>query len=149
MSPRKSVSPENRKGYEEKKITAFCKNVRRLREEQGLTQPELGARIGAPAPRISEIEKGVFPADPARLVALAQALGCTTDELLGHHPPRKQDEPRRLTDDQDEVLEQIPRLVELLGETYRQCASNPRMAKLLKKHLAPLVKVLEGVRTSA
>lgn len=61
----------------------FFVRMRERRVELGLSQTELGAKIGVPHPRISEIERGVFPADPRRLVAIADALGVSLDWLFG------------------------------------------------------------------
>ncbi len=74
--------PNKRKRYSAKKNSAFSSNVQAKRLERGLTQEQLGNALGLSKTRISEIEAGVFPTDPDRIWQLADALGCTCDELL-------------------------------------------------------------------
>lgn len=83
MSPRKPVSPENRKGYSGKKIAVFFEKVRAKRMEQNMTQGDLAQILGIPQQRISEMEAGQFPTDPERIIALAKALGVSLDWLFG------------------------------------------------------------------
>ncbi|MBK9067212.1 MAG: helix-turn-helix transcriptional regulator [Gemmatimonadetes bacterium] len=54
----------------------------RLRQNRGLTQDELGARVRLSNPLIAYYERA-DAGRPGRLPALAQALRVTTDELLG------------------------------------------------------------------
>lgn len=82
MTPRPSLTPENRKRYSGKKISVFAINLQAKRKEVGITQGELGERIGISKSHVSQYEAGVFPTTPERIVALADALGCTCDELL-------------------------------------------------------------------
>ena len=86
MSPRKSVSPENRKGSGKQKYADFCKNVRLRRVAQGLSQEEVAKKMKWHAHRISLIEGGVFPAYPQRIIDLASALECSIDSLFGVAP---------------------------------------------------------------
>ena len=83
MSPRKSLTPEKRKGYKGVAIPVFCQNVQKRRLELGIKQEELAKLIGASKPRISELEGGKFPRSEDRIIALARALKTTPDVLLG------------------------------------------------------------------
>lgn len=82
MSPRSALTPNKRKRYNKAEDRVFSENLQRLRLGKGLTQKDLARLIGVNSSRISEIEAGVFPGSRERLVALADALGCTCDELL-------------------------------------------------------------------
>lgn len=53
------------------------------REASGLTQKDLGAKIGRPQSFVSNYERGAGRVDLADLLALAKALGLDTKELLG------------------------------------------------------------------
>ncbi|HEX5587574.1 MAG TPA: helix-turn-helix domain-containing protein [Acidimicrobiia bacterium] len=63
-------------------LLVFGRKLRSLRKAKGLTLQELGARVGRPAPYLSQLETG--KREPRLLLtdALAQALGVTTAELL-------------------------------------------------------------------
>ena len=86
MSPRKSVSPEDRKGYDGREIPVFCKKVREKRIELGFTQEELAHKCGTTTPRISQLELGRLPRDENRIIALARALGVDINWLFGFTP---------------------------------------------------------------
>lgn len=60
-------------------------NIAKLRSERNLTQEELGSRIGLQKQNIYSYEKGVKVPTVERLVLIADALHCTTDELLGRN----------------------------------------------------------------
>lgn len=67
--------------------------VRRLRLAAGLSQAELGERIGVTFAAVSQYECGVrvpggkkIETNAEMLLRLARALGTTTDELLGGAP---------------------------------------------------------------
>ena len=65
--------------------TTFSGQLRNVRERHGLTQSELANLSGLPASIISHFEIGTrLPALP-NLVRLAEALDCSTDELLGRN----------------------------------------------------------------
>lgn len=56
--------------------------VTELRGRRGWTQEELAQRLGVSAQAVSKWETGQSMPDVALLLPLAQALGCTVDELL-------------------------------------------------------------------
>ena len=58
-------------------------NLQTYRIKAGLTQGELAQRSGIDQGAISRVEKGVSDFYGQRWKALAQALGCTVDDLLG------------------------------------------------------------------
>ncbi len=64
-------------------IINFGKNLVRIRKAKGLTQKKLGEMVGVSNRVIAYYEKETdYP--PAHLIApLSEALGVTTDELLG------------------------------------------------------------------
>ncbi len=61
----------------------FGKRIARLRKEQGLTQVELGEKIGLSQVLISDYERGRLQPNLDTIIKLARTLGLTTDELLG------------------------------------------------------------------
>jgi transcriptional regulator with XRE-family HTH domain len=67
-------------GYEKK---SFAGRLRRLRTASGLTGAGLAARTGVDRTAIVHMEKGDMSPSVAVLAALAEALGVTTDHLLG------------------------------------------------------------------
>jgi transcriptional regulator with XRE-family HTH domain len=79
--------------------------IRRFRLAKGLTQIELGQRIGASQKVVTYYEvRGVSP-PPELLVKMADVLEVTTDELLGRRTPS-----RKTTTAPTENLRRIRRL---------------------------------------
>ena len=78
-----------RDSYGRKEIPNFCRNVLEKRLELGLSQEALANLIGASRPRISNIESGVFPTEPDRIIALSKALDVSLDWLFTHVPEEK------------------------------------------------------------
>ena len=56
--------------------------IRKLREENGLTQEELARKLGIPRPSVSQIESGQREVTAKELLALSQIFETSTDELL-------------------------------------------------------------------
>lgn len=69
-------------------ISAFPKNLRRIREERGLSQDRLAEMIGAKQASIAQYEAGTAFPRPQRLEALAVALHTTPLELLDEPRPK-------------------------------------------------------------
>lgn len=59
--------------------------IRDHRIQMGLTQQELGRRIGVDAAEIDACESGQTKPDPVRLVLLAAVLDCSIGDLYGFH----------------------------------------------------------------
>ncbi|MEC9468025.1 MAG: helix-turn-helix domain-containing protein [Actinomycetota bacterium] len=66
--------------------------LRHLRRAAGLTLAVLGERIGRPASYLSQVENGRIELRLGVLGELAEALGCTTAELLDPTPPSRRAE---------------------------------------------------------
>lgn len=64
-------------------MNTFSDRLKSIRKERGLSQIELGDRVGIKQNQYSRYENGTTP-DPELLVKFAVALECTTDYLLGH-----------------------------------------------------------------
>lgn len=56
-------------------MNAIIKEIKRLRQEKGLSQAALGAKLGLPQSHISKIEKGETDLRLSTLIELAQILG--------------------------------------------------------------------------
>ncbi len=69
----------------------FGARLKELREEAGLTQPELAERAGMNRFGIAKLEQGVTKPSWETVVALCQALRVRADEFL--KPPKGQDKP--------------------------------------------------------
>lgn len=67
-------------------------NIRRLRMERELTQEKLAARVGITPQAVSKWEREEGLPDISLLPALAAALGCSSDELLGIGCKQSQEE---------------------------------------------------------
>ncbi|WP_290146241.1 helix-turn-helix domain-containing protein, partial [uncultured Dubosiella sp.] len=56
--------------------------IKKYRENKGMTQEEMAARLGVTAPAVNKWERGKTLPDVALLAPIARLLGITTDELL-------------------------------------------------------------------
>ena len=65
---------------------SFAENVKRLREQQNLTQKELAERIGITQPTIAQYEMGIKVPTIIVGAKLAEQLGTTCEELLDSKP---------------------------------------------------------------
>ena len=62
------------------------KRISELRKNKGMTQEQLAQRVGVTAQAVSKWENDLSCPDISILPQLAEALGVTTDELLGRAP---------------------------------------------------------------
>lgn len=60
--------------------------IKALREAAGLSQRELGARIGVSGPAVAQWETGENRPSLTNLEKLADVLETTTDAILGRDP---------------------------------------------------------------
>lgn len=60
----------------------FANNLKKIRSDRGMTQSELGEKIGVHANHISRYERGDSSPSTETLKAFAQALNVTIDELV-------------------------------------------------------------------
>lgn len=65
--------------------------IRKLREENGLTQEELARKLGIPRPSVSQIESGRREVTATELQKLSRILEISTDELLSEDDRKKED----------------------------------------------------------
>ncbi|MBR5258258.1 MAG: helix-turn-helix transcriptional regulator [Clostridia bacterium] len=92
--------------------------IRQGRLDIGLTQEEMGDRLGVTAQSVSNWERGESLPDISILPDLAQTLGCSADDILSGgrtlHPGQ-----RRVTVAQmQEALRAVGRVGELLGKEH-------------------------------
>ena len=57
-------------------------NIRRIRTEQNMTQSALAEKTGVSVQMINQIEWGTKGLSVPTLIRIAQALKCSTDEIL-------------------------------------------------------------------
>lgn len=70
----------------EQEMKTMGKRIMALRREKGLTQEQLADKVGVSAQAVSKWENELSCPDVSILPQLADALGVTTDELLGARP---------------------------------------------------------------
>lgn len=66
----------------------FGRNVRRLREERGLTQAELAARAGLNRSYVGGVERGQRRIGIGNIAKLARALAVKVETLFAEGEPR-------------------------------------------------------------
>ena len=62
--------------------------IRDLRTSSGMSQAQLGAKIGCVGQTISKFENETRQLDPPTICALCDIFGCTADYLLGRSDSR-------------------------------------------------------------
>lgn len=65
------------------RVVAFEQRLKAARRRRSLTQAQLAQRMGLPTSSIGHFESGARQPSAANLVRLANALGVSTDYLLG------------------------------------------------------------------
>ena len=65
----------------------FGQRFARLRKNRGLTQEELGTKLGLSGQAVSKWENDLSMPDVSLLVQLSELLGVSLDELLGKQEP--------------------------------------------------------------
>lgn len=58
-------------------------NIKRIREDKGITQKALAEAAHVSGPFIYDLENGNRNAKPETLERIAVALGCTVNDLIG------------------------------------------------------------------
>lgn len=61
-------------------------NIRRLREDLGMSQRYVADRIGVTPAAVAQWELGMNKPSADNLLALADLFGCTLDALFGRNP---------------------------------------------------------------
>ena len=79
----------------ERTTEGFGKHLAEIRRSKGMTQTDLGKAVGVSKRVIVYYEKDGSQPPGAMLVDLAQALGITTDELLGAKAFNKKTTPKK------------------------------------------------------
>lgn len=64
-------------------------NIKRFRKQNGMSIKDLGDAVGVSASAVGMWEQGRREPKPALLIKIAEALNCTTSELLGDMPARR------------------------------------------------------------
>jgi len=67
----------------------LAKRIKEFREDFGLSQEELGSRLGLPRPSISQIESGQRGVSSIEVAKLSKIFGISTDDLLSHDLEKK------------------------------------------------------------
>jgi transcriptional regulator with XRE-family HTH domain len=78
---------------ERKKTEPVGERLQRLRKQKGLTQAQLGERIGVSQRVVTYYEAAGGSLSPELLVKIADALDVSADELLGRKPSSKRPTP--------------------------------------------------------
>lgn len=76
----------------QKPRTKFGARLAQVRQDAGLSQAEVGARIDVPQRTVARWEREAVAVPPDQLAALAEALGVSVEELVrenGQKPKRK------------------------------------------------------------
>ena len=93
--------------------------IRDLRTSSGMSQAQLGAKIGCVGQTISKFENETRQLDPPTICALCDIFGCTADYLIGRSDaqlPAVTSKQARLLDAYDSASERDQELVDhILG----------------------------------
>lgn len=106
----------------------FADTLRRLRKQEGMTQPQLAQRLGISRSTISMYERGEREPDLAQLQRIADLFQADTDQLLGRSTPAEDDYANQLFAaygevkeifDQDDI-DDVKMFMRLVAERKRQ-----------------------------
>lgn len=75
-------------------LDGFGQRLTELRKSRGLTQQELGRRVGVSNRVVAYYEADGAQPPGALLVELARALNVSSDQLLGLKPPKEKTDPK-------------------------------------------------------
>jgi transcriptional regulator with XRE-family HTH domain len=75
--PSGSPKARTQKSLYKPQAAAVSASFRALREAAGLTQKELGERLGRTQGHVSSVESGVLRLDPVQIMELCEATGVT------------------------------------------------------------------------
>jgi transcriptional regulator with XRE-family HTH domain len=78
-----------------RKIDWYGPKLRHFREQAGMTQAELGKRVGLVGSQINKLETNVNQPTLATALAIADSLGRSLDEFTHGRPPELQAEAKR------------------------------------------------------
>ena len=117
-----------RHSMKERTLQGFGPRLARIRKSRGLTQAQLGERVGVSYRMVAHYERADAQPPGPILPELAQALGVSTDTLLGVEPLKEEADPKvarllkRLTRvqelppaDQKAILTMVDALLEKRG----------------------------------
>lgn len=98
-----------------------------LRKERGLTQAQLGDLLGISQQAMNSFEKGRRRVPLSALPSLTQALGVSTETLLGQRPAPGKRGPTPKLQQQLERLSRLPRtkqrfVIEMLDTVLKQAS---------------------------
>lgn len=102
------------------------KRIVRLRESREWNQRELAKRVNLNVSVMNRIESGERPVRDHELIAIADALDVTTDELLGRSETKQRQSP---VDSEFEEFLNDPRMSKLYSE-YKESSEERREALL-------------------
>lgn len=71
----------------------YAERIRALRLQAGMSQQELGARLGVSAVAVGKWERGQTQPDIHSLTKMADIFGTTIDDLCDYAPARPAEEP--------------------------------------------------------
>ena len=116
-----------------KSMKDFGKRLAKLRKSRGLTQTELGEKVGV-SYRVIAYYEGETDQPPGPLIVdLSRVLDVTTDELLGVKPCKQVSDPKTAR-----LMKRLKRITEL----------SPANQRSIIKHLEALLKEKETKETS-
>lgn len=109
----------------------FGANLRAIRKANGLTQKEVGQRIGVTSQAVCKWESNQNKPDMITSAKLCLVLGCTLDDLTGYETRRLSDRERELvvlfrqvSPDVQDVVFTILKTKADIGETFAREKEN-------------------------
>jgi transcriptional regulator with XRE-family HTH domain len=113
---------------------AIDENLKKLRKKAGLTQAELGAKIGTRQKVIADYENGISKPPSERLLSLAKFFGTTVEKLIGREVQASITEPP--TESKIHGNKRTAKLIqayEVLSETEQRVILNQTQALAEKR----------------
>lgn len=132
-------------------MTGFGEALREQRNFKGLTQAELGKKVGVSAQVISNMERGVTTSlDPDLLKSVASALDTTPEKLLGLEPTTGRDASHVFIDRGDfSIKEKIRSEMKIQGmseEKFMQLTGFSKQKKDLYLYSTPVPSIEDLIK---
>jgi transcriptional regulator with XRE-family HTH domain len=114
------------------KVGILGRNIRKYRNERGLTQRQLASKIGVKHNTISDWERGICEPDANKLEYICGALDVDANTLLGWDDPAK-------------IKKDVDRFVEMILNNKSIQELLPELEKLDEKSMELVKTIIDGI----
>ena len=89
-------------------MISMSERIKKIRKQKGLSQTELGERIGVSQQVITNYERGIREPSIEMLLKISGALNISIENLIGEKPIKPNDETSRALQKRFEQIKKLP-----------------------------------------